>query len=58
MKYELWQQSDSVAFFPEDNVESRKQLEPGAKLIFVCDAESWEQAKAKMEQFRYGPLDS
>jgi hypothetical protein len=54
MRYELWQESDSVAFFPENNVESRAQLEPGAKLIFSCEADSWEEAKAKMEKFRYG----
>jgi hypothetical protein len=54
MKYELWQESDSVSFIPENNVGSRAQLEPGAKLIFSCEADSWEEAKAKMEQFRYG----
>jgi len=57
MRYELWQQSDGVAFFPENNAESRAQLEPGAKLIFSCEADSWEEAKAKMEMFRYGQPD-
>jgi hypothetical protein len=58
MKYELWQESDSVSFIPENNVESRAHLEPGAKLIFSCEADSWEEAKAKMEQFRYGRQDT
>ena len=43
-----------MAFFPENNFEARAQLEPGAKLIYSCEADSWEEAKTKMEQFRYG----
>ena len=54
-KYELWQESDpasgSYSFFPEDNDSARRLLEPGAPLMKVFEADSWEDARRQQNEF-------
>jgi hypothetical protein len=52
VRYELWadEASGTLSFFPEDSESSRKFLEPGAKLIWSCTADSWEEAQSKKHQ--------
>lgn len=53
MKYEFYRSSDSCSttFFPEDNVTAKASLEKDAVLVWTCFADSWEEAKEKMNAF-------
>jgi hypothetical protein len=50
-KFELWRLRSGYTFFAEDNENARKLLEPGAKLTWTVEANSWEEARARMQQF-------
>lgn len=54
MKYEVWrsESEDGVSFncFPENSLNARKILEPGAKLIHVIEAKTWNEAMTKYHE--------
>ena len=51
-KYELWEdQERNYSFFPEDNDSARDLLPKSAKLIWVVEAASWEEAQSKKHEY-------
>jgi hypothetical protein len=50
-KFELWKLGKGYTFFPEDNENARKLLEPGARLAWTVEAQSWDEARARMLEF-------
>ncbi|MCY4747074.1 hypothetical protein NYO99_19025 [Pelomonas sp. UHG3] len=56
MRYELWEDQDALSFFPEHGEEWRKLLSPAARLIWACNAQSWDEAQAlKHEHLGWAP---
>lgn len=59
-QYELWQEGDDYSFFPVDNDSAREALSPDAKLIWTVEADGWEEACKKRNEFlgwdEYRPL--
>ena len=53
VRYELWQDDTdvSLSFFPEDSESFRARLGPHAKLIWSCQADSWEQAQSMKHEY-------
>ncbi len=53
-RYELWRsRADGLreSFFPADNDSARNSLEPDARLIWTCEASSWNEAQQKRTDF-------
>jgi hypothetical protein len=56
LRYELWEDESGVSFFPASDITFRNLLSPTAKLIWSCEAESWEEAQSKKHQYLgWGP---
>jgi hypothetical protein len=59
-RFELWKEPDGFSFFPSDNDSARAALEPDAKLIWTVEAESWEEASKRKNEYlgweEYRPL--
>jgi hypothetical protein len=51
LRYELWKEGTSYTFFPEDSDSARQLLEPGAVLIWSCEASSWEEAQTLKHEY-------
>jgi hypothetical protein len=55
MKYELWQAEDedvvSYSFFAEGNEIARRFLESNAKLIWIVETDSWDEACSRKHEF-------
>ncbi len=52
-KYQLWhsESSTTYSFFPEDNMSASNMLESDAKCVWEIQAETWEEALAKRDEF-------
>ena len=52
-RYELWRTADGGqdSFFPTNNDSARNLLEPDARLIWTCEANSWNEAQQKRYDF-------
>jgi hypothetical protein len=50
-RFELWKVGTGHAFFPVTNEAAHKLLPPGAKLVWTVEAESWDEARARMHRF-------
>lgn len=48
--YELWQDGDSLAFFPQDAQTIRATLGPDARLVWSCRAASWTEAQTRKHE--------
>jgi hypothetical protein len=52
VRYELWEESGGdLGFFPESNLSARALLTAGARLIWSCEAVTWEDAQAKKREY-------
>jgi hypothetical protein len=51
MKYELWKESDSYSFFPDDNLRRRSLLGAEAVLLWTVEADNWEEAQSRKHDF-------
>lgn len=56
VRYELYQDEDSLSFFSQGDEAMRRLLPPSALLIWSCDARSWIEAQTlKHEHLGWEP---
>jgi hypothetical protein len=54
--YELWEDGQSLVFFPQIDESMRTTLSPDARMVWSCLAGSWTQAQSmKHEHLGWGP---
>lgn len=51
VRYELWDEGESLSFFPEGDESNLRVLAPGAKLVWSCVATSWNEAQSKKHEY-------
>ncbi len=56
IRYELWQDDASLSFFSQSDESMRRLLSPSARLVWTCNAHSWQEAQAlKHEHLGWAP---
>ncbi len=50
VRYELWEDESSLSFFAGGDESMRRLLTSAARLVWSCDAHSWEEAQTLKHQ--------